>query len=231
MKRALVVLAACRAPVTTVANQRHAPTADEVMDGAVAAIGGAARIARIQTFHTAGSITEDDFTHNFEIWVVLPDHVRSDYSTMGHSQTSVVDGDTGWASADGYPMPFVDTMRASLLRETQGLYPSDWRKAYSNVKLVGPTTFLGQPAVAVSYDGSTHYFAPGTYRELGTSFEKLDGTVARDVLSDWRDVDGLRYPFRTTREPPDIHEIAFTTVEIDVPIPSEAFAEPASQAP
>ena len=168
MRRALVALVACGAPVAPIANQHHEPTVAEIMDGALAALGGRARLAQARTIHTVEAVTEKDESHAIETWVVRPDRVRQDYSTMGHTQTTVADGDGGWASSDGYPMPLVGSMHDDLLRASLAPLASDWRTAYPHVTLVGRTRFADQPAFAVAYgDASTHYFATTTLRELG----------------------------------------------------------------
>jgi hypothetical protein len=237
MRAVLVVLAGCGATAAPIANapppHHRATTVDEVLDGALVAVGGRARIARVVAIHTIGRVEVDGQVTRFETFSRRPDRAYTRFDTSMGTSFEVVRGDLGWKIAtDGSAQLLAASERADFVHETAELYATDWRAAYAKAVLVGTETFAGEPAFRVALTDhrdrtKTHFFAVDTLRELGQETTRPDGRVVRDRLSDIRDLGGgVRYPFRSEREPPGHFVVQFELVELDRPIAPETFEPP-----
>ncbi len=126
--------------------------------------------------------------------------------------------------------------RRSALRVAALDHTSNWRKYYAVAECVGVETIEGRSCFKVRVDvkgesPSTHWYdtKTGLLTQIQAQHEGAHGTMnLRIVLDDYREVDGVRVPFKTTHTLNDqqtmVLEIA--SVKHNVEIPAERFALP-----
>jgi hypothetical protein len=137
------------------------------------------------------------------------------------------DGKTGWLSDPRGVTP----MNASVLRQAQGEILREWvslilsdREASRTVSGTGPksaeiSTADGQ-SVRVEFDDATGLPVRVFYKETG-----MGGPPAeiKETFSDWRDVDGIKLPFKVLMEQNDqkVGEVAISEIKINTGIKPE----------
>jgi outer membrane lipoprotein-sorting protein len=228
----------------------HAQTADEVIEKYLTAIGGRAALSKLTSRTTNGTISvatpAGDLTGTIELYNKAPNKVRTvvkiDASSLGVGQIlqdQRFDGTSGYAidSLNGnrdvtgdqaeimrsstFPTPLLRYKEEGVRVELLGKEKAGDRDAY--VLRVTPKT---GPASRQFFDAETYLLVKSVVTvnvpQLGTALEQ---TVD---LSDYRDVDGVRVPYRT-RSVNQVQSltITFTKVEHNTAIEDSAFAKPA----
>jgi outer membrane lipoprotein-sorting protein len=233
------------------AAQAHAQTADEVVEKYLAAIGGRAALAkldsRVATGNIAVSAQGNDIAGTIEIYNKAPNKSRTyfklDMSQYGAADMVVdqrCDGKTAFAS---------DTMRGD--REIAGnqlqnllnqIFPTPflaYKDIGAKIELTGKDKVGTRDVHVLLYTpkaGSPirQYFDAETFLLLRTVM-KTDtpelGTIEQTVdISDYRDVDGIKVPFALNIvNSMQTVTIAFTKVEHNKPIDETMFARPAAK--
>jgi outer membrane lipoprotein-sorting protein len=216
------------------------PSADQVLDKYIQAIGGQAAYEKVTTRAMKGSveIPDDNVTGTAQLIAKAPDRFRLTMDIPGYGLVeTVVQGDQGWEKnpdSGVHAMSRTDLDFAkrdhTFYRETRlkELYP----------KMGSPTADkLNDRAVYVieatpaSGPAEKMYFDAETGLLLKHDFERVtleDGIVQYEVLySDYRDVDGLNLPATIEQRSPDSTMILkFTEIQNNAPVEDAAFAKP-----
>jgi outer membrane lipoprotein-sorting protein len=228
----------------------RAQTADEVVEKALTAMGGRAALGKLTSRVSTGSITVStpggDVTGTIENYLKAPNKSRSlikiDLASFGLGQVTQdqrFDGTTGYAidSLNGnrditgdqlevmrgtiFPTPLLGYKDAGARVELLGTEKAGDRDAY--VLRFTPKT---GPASRIFVDAANAMLLKTVITlnvpQLGTDLEQ---TVE---LSDYRDVDGVKLPFRI-RSVNQVQSltITFTKVEHNTPIDESMFKKPA----
>ncbi len=183
--------------------------ARELLAKAVAGIGGAERLDRVESTEMTATIDMNSpqgaMSASAKMIVVYPDRVRTELSLPMGTMVQVVNGDSGHVQMgpQGRPMPEgqVQEARRGLVRNAIGLLSARDRDGFEAVaagsdEVDGTTVEL----VRVEIDGYpiTAGIDPETGHILSLSYR---GSVmgppgdVRQVYSDFREVDGLMLPF------------------------------------
>ncbi len=235
-----------------------AQTADEIVNKAVAARGGADKIKAVQSERVTGRIT---FTGGLEGTFVLelkrPRKMHIEISVEGQKVIRVYDGKSaGWMvnpfaeNKDVQPMSAEDLRSVADESDFDGPFV-DYKAKGSQIELAGKEELEGKPVYRLKLtnkNGDVRF-----YLFDASSFFVLKWEGVRKVedkefpwesfFSDFRDVQGLKYPFKIDQGSPgtEIQQNLVTEkIEINVqiddahfakPAPPEAPAPPASPAP
>lgn len=182
------------------------------------AAGGSAALSKVQSLEFSGSGTsatpQGEIQTQLKLYIAYPDHYRMDTSVaLPGSATPFVlvlayDGKAAWASnpQGSGPLPSeqnAEFIRRILLMGGWGVYRAAEAQTIQ-AQALGQRDFQGQKddAVAVSADNIQVilYFDPTTHLAAGARFpqETQEGPVeTTEVWSDFRDVDGLKFPCHT----------------------------------
>jgi outer membrane lipoprotein-sorting protein len=246
-KRLLLTVAAL---IVLPASWAHAQTADEVVEKVLTALGGRAALGKLTSRTATGTISVTtpvgDLTGTIELYNKAPNKVRTvvkiDASSVGVGQIlqdQRFDGTAGYAidSLNGnrdltgdqveimrsstFPTPLLRYKEEGARVELLGKEKVGDRDAY--VLRFTPKT---GPASRQFMDAETYLLVKSVVTvnvpQLGTDIEQ---TVE---MSDYRDVDGVKVPYRT-RSVNQVQSltITFTKVEHNKAIDDGSFAKPA----
>ncbi len=220
--------------------------AGELLAEAVDALGGAERLDGLRSIETAAEMTltapQGTMSARTRTVVVYPDRMRQEMTMPMGTMVTVLDGDSGFQQMGPQSRPLPDSQRAdarrSLRRDPVGLLrlrASDGFVAIAagsdevdgavvelvNVQLDGDSVTLGIDPESgrvrtVSYRGSV-MGRPGEIRQ---------------VLSDFREVEGLTLPFAvaSSLDGEPMVEVAVESIVVDGEIDEALFAPPAGAA-
>jgi hypothetical protein len=223
-----------------------APRPDEVLETYLQAAGGAARADALTSYVATGTVVgygPDSDRRPVEIFAKKPNQrtviVRSD---SGDS-TTTFDGRAGWIAAPFRPVPVLALAGADLdgLRfDAELSFPSGVRRSLTGWRVGAPAAIDDREVRVVQGTGAggvvaSLYFDAGTGL-LRRQIRYVDSPVGRIPTqvdyADYRDVAGVRMPFRWTvtwLDGRDTFEI--TEVRPNVPIDDARFRRPDAPRP
>lgn len=222
----------------------NGPTADQIFDKYLEALGGPQRVASLTSYVAKGNYEGWDTNHEkvpVDIFAKAPGERTTVVHTADGDNTSTFDGNAGWTAAPDNPLPVPIALTGGDLYgvkiDAMLSFPSGIKKAAVQWR-VGSTT-IGDDAVEV-VQGAT----PGQL-PLKLYFDKA-GLLLREVhftqtavgqdptqidYSDYREVAGVKMPFKWVVTWTDGQAtIQLSSVQPNVPIDPAKFAKPAPSA-
>ncbi|MBI2186718.1 MAG: photosynthetic reaction center cytochrome c subunit [Acidobacteria bacterium] len=218
------------------------PPAEQILDRYLAAIGGAARAAALRSFTGTGAYLgfDDPSKVPLEIYARAPGQRATVVHGFSGETTSVVDGRNAWIAAPptDRPVPLLPLTGQELegvRLEAELLFPSRieelltrWRVGVPavlgdrDVQVVQGTT-AGGAVATLCFDAETGLLV----RLVRYAASPIGRLVTRVDYDDYREVAGVRMPFRWTvswLSGRSTYEL--TDVQPNVPIPDARFARP-----
>jgi len=227
------------APAPTASTAGTAPTADQIVDAYVSALGGADAMRKITSRTMTGKILVAGNESTIELLTKAPSkRVSISHMGAGGSYTAF-DGTAGWLGSTGRPareMSPAESWASSLDAEFYlGL----------RLKEIFPQLRRGRPEdVGGAQCETLNASAPG-HPPVRLYFDKQSGLLVRMVryadtpmgrmptqidYADYRAVDGVKVPFRWTLSRPNGRfTIQLAEVKANVPIDDDKFAKPAGE--
>lgn len=230
-----------------------AQTADEIVKKALDARGGAVKIKAVQTERMTGRIT---FAPGLQGALVVelkrPNKMHMEITVEGQTIVRIYDGKSGgWVlnpfdlKKDVQPMPAEDLKNITDESDFDGPL-MDYQAKGNQIELVGKEVLDDKPVYRLKLtnkngDVRFYFFDANTFL-----LRKWEGTRKNgdrelpweSYFSDFRDVQGLKYPFRIDQGSPgtdDKQTLITEKIEIDPPLDDTRFAKPtvpdAAQAP
>lgn len=218
-------------------------TADEIVTKVIAARGGAEKAKAVQTRRITGHIT---LPQGGEALLVSewkrPDRLRMDFTFRNVTSTRAFDGKSGWRllpfQGDTSPKP-VSGKELIAVQEDADMDGAllDYRAKGSRIDLSGKTDFEGKQVwdLKVSLaDGNTyHYYVdPETWLVVGIRKPSDTGADDEAAVSDYRDVQGLRFPFSNVvrHVGSDVSQAyKVDKIELNIPIEDARFQMPQAE--
>lgn len=189
-----------------------APSADQILEKFVTALGGSQRLAAITTVMANGTYEGYDSYHEkvpFELYAKAPAQMTTVIHTQNGDNTTVYNGSQGWAASTDNPVPLLPLAPGAELDgarlDAQLLFPAQIKQALSQWRSGFPITTIGDSDVQV-IDG----MGAGKTR-VKLFFDEKTGLLSRQLrysstavgtnpiqidYADYRDVDGVKRPFR-----------------------------------
>jgi len=227
-----------------VANQ---PSAEQILDKYLQALGGAAQVAKLTSFVAKGSYTgfDTDFAKvPVEIYAKAPGLRTTVVHTLAGDNTTVYDGREGWVAAVDKPVPLMPLTGGDLegaRADADLAFPAQIKQEFSNWHGGFPAITINDKPVQV-IEGTT---AGGSSIKL--YFDKDTGLLVRQVrynntvigltpthveYSDYRVVSGVKVPFHWTVTWVDGQSTTdLSMLQANVPIDGARFAKPAPAVP
>ncbi len=240
---AAAVLFAAAALLTMAVSAAHAlPTADEVLEASIEAMGGRKAFEAIENRVTEGtmSIPAMGITGKMISYSAPPNLQYSIVETEGMgSMESGTNGEVVWEkTAMTGPRVKTGAERAAALREAIFNSVLEWKKLYAKTEVVGEEEVDGTMCyklIMTPPEGEggpeTHYYDQESH--LLTKIVLILNTEMGDVpiesfISDYREVDGLKVAFKTRQVVMNMQEMHFTldSVKHNVELPKDRFALP-----
>jgi hypothetical protein len=225
--------------------ERGVPTPDQVIDKYITAIGGAQNVARVTSFVATGkSVGYRGFGGSglVEVSAQAPDKRATfisfpEYPDRGLS-VRTYDGKTGWIAVPLAVVPkyeLAGSERDGARIDAMLAFPGQIRQALTNLRVALPQIIDDKDVNVLQGTGpnnslATLYFddASGLLVRMVRHSTSPIGRVPTQVdYSDYRDVNGMKFPFRWTFAWLDGRDnFEFTDVRVNVPIDAAKFGEP-----
>jgi photosynthetic reaction center cytochrome c subunit len=242
----LVASEAQRKPQTTAAfaDEKllvNMPTADQLIDHYIRALGGAAAIEIITSREEHGTITLGGQAIRFEVFTQNPDKQAVIRHMPSGDSTTVFDGHEGWSSMPGRPLRDMQGADLDAAQMDADLhFPLHIKQAFAELRVEYPENIGDREAYVVSAirDGQApvkFYFdeQSGLLERLVRYAPSPLGLVPTQIdYGDYRNVDGVETPFRrTVAQPGQSFTFQVEQVRQNAPIDDSEFAKPTAPAP
>jgi hypothetical protein len=188
-------------------------TGKELLNKAIAACGGATAFKAIKTMQWKGNMTmttpQGDMAASVQVLMAMPDRVRVNMTLPMGEMSQIINGEQAWMVSPRGTMPapgqMKDEMKANLWRDTAFLFANADREGLT-VQHLGTENVAGQkyeallitPQGVKSYklylDAATMMPAKISYQRMGMMGAPTD---SEELFSDFREVAGAKFPFKT----------------------------------
>ena len=215
------------------------PTADQVIDNYIGALGGAAAIERIISREERGTTTVGGQVVRVEVFSQDPDKQAVVLHMPAGDSMTVFDGHGGWSSMPGRP---VRDMHGSDLDAAQMdadlHFPVHIKQTFDELRVEYPEKIRGGEAYVISCKKAEQppvklYFdeQSGLLKRLVRFAQSPLGLVPTQIdYDDYRTVDGVQTPYRRTVARPGASSIIqLEQIRQNIPIDEARFAKPIAQ--
>lgn len=208
-----------------------AQTADEIVDKHITARGGADKLKGMQTLVMENSMSVQGMEIPMTQTIVAGKGFRQEMSIMGNQMITVVEGDKGWmirpAMMQGTGEP--EDLPADVLKgQSASLDPAgelfNYKDKGSKVELVGTEKVNGKDAFHLKVTDknggiSDSWIDTSTF--LQTKSKKTVNQGGQEIVqevtfSDFKDVDGIKFPYTMETENPMAGAVTITTNKVVV---------------
>lgn len=216
--------------------QAALPTADQLLDKYLAAVGGAGAVQKITSRVETGTITAFGGHFPVDVYGKAPDKRVSVMHLPNGDSATAFDGHSGWLSVPGRPAHIMTADENAAARMDADLYFPAHLKTLGQKFTVEPgekidghdTTLViarseGQPPVRLYFDSQS-----GLLLRLVRYSETPLGRLPTQIdYSDYRDADGVKVPFRwTLARPGNRFTIQVAQLHQNVPVDDAKFTPP-----
>lgn len=222
-----VAAAAVLLAATTVPAQQ--PTARQLVDRHVEAIGGRERIQAVQSRHLVYEMKMDGSVMTMSVWQSRPNLGRSAIQTPVGEVLSGTDGTTAYAGTAASLQVLQGPQAQEVLRGSA--FDADLLfDAFETMEVTGRAEYGGRPCwnvrmVAATGTEQVRCFDVETGRVVAVS-QLQGGTSVTAFVDAYREFDGISYPARTSAQSGG-QTVVITLKSVDhAPIPASFFAVP-----
>jgi len=221
-----------------------AQKADDVIKKYIAFIGGKKNWEKVKTLTTSGKYNYGGIEFPFTAYAKAPNLYKFIVPLEGKYYAQAFDGEKGWR-IDAFKNETTPTMLTGKAAqsmaneadvELQNAFIDYRRKGYG-VTLEGKDTVEGKNCFSVKLmrrDGEveTYYFDELTYalvmKVSPSKNTELQGTILNTLYTDYREVNGIKIPFRSLSKSNDqlILEVTIEKAEVNVAIEDKEFQPP-----
>ena len=220
------------------------PSADQILDKYIQALGGAQKVASVTTFVAKGTyqgFAELDKS-SIEIAAKAPGQRVTIIHTSNGDWTTTYDGRAGWVAEPGRPVPLLELTGQFLEAvkvDADLAFPARIKQSFTQWR-VGYPTMVNDRDVEVLQGNSGGNFPVKLY------FDKESGLLVRQMrytnspvglnptqidYTDYRDVAGVKMPFRwMTTWTDGKASTELSEIKVNTPVADAQFAKPAPAA-
>jgi photosynthetic reaction center cytochrome c subunit len=213
------------------------PTADQLFDKYLAAVGGAAAVQKITSRVEKGTLSAFGGQHfPVDIYAKAPDKRLSTMHLRDGDSTTSFDGHAGWLSVPGRPPHIMTAAENEAAHMDADLYFPIHLKTLDQKFIVHPGEKIDGHDTELVVGGSDDqpslrlYFASqsGLLLRLVRYAETPLGRIPTQIdYADYRDADGVKVPFRWTLARPDNRfTIQVDQLQQNVPVDNAKFTVP-----
>jgi photosynthetic reaction center cytochrome c subunit len=218
------------------------PSADEVFDKYLAALGGPSRVAGLTSFTAKGKSVgygPDSEERALEIFAKAPNQRTTIVHTSSGDSTATFDGRVGWLAAPHRPVPVLAVAGADL----DGLRVDAELSFPVRIKQIATKWRVGRPVAINDRDAQVVQGTGAGGVTATLFFDAENGLLVRQIryvespvgriptqvdYSDYRDVSGVKLPFKWTVTWLDGRDnVELSEVRTNVPIDAARFGRPA----
>ena len=229
------------APAAEGASAAARPTADQILDKYIQALGGAEALQKISSRVEKGKVNIRDRQLPVEIFAKAPDkRFTISHGPNGDSITAT-DGHIGWLASNDRPAQEMSEADASVFKlDADFRLATDLKQIFTQLRVGRPDKVAdkevnqligvrqGQPPVRLFFDAQSGLLVRMvryTETPLGRNPTQVD-------YADYRDSGGVKIPYQwTVARPAGRFTIKVDQVQDNVPIDDAKFAKPATPPP
>jgi len=210
-----------------------APSTKETLARHEAAVGGRARFEKLATVVARGTVTTSEGqTFPIEIDRKAPDRIRVAAGEGKDAFARHYDGSLGWNVDAERAVPMGGEELVTISRQAAFLADFDPKSSLPMLVVTGPDRIDGRPVIVAEGRGKdghreTLFFDAGTNllaRRMVFTDTILGKIPEQFDYSDYRDVAGVKLPFRIVHARPSSRETeTFREILVDTPLPDETF--------
>ncbi len=214
------------------------PTAGDLIDRYIQALGGASAIANISSLVETGSATFNGQSAGAEIYTEVPEKRTFVRHLTSGDTISTYDGQIGWFGVAGRPTREMHGVHMEAARMEADLhFPLHIQQIFPELRVEYPEKIgdreayiligiaQGQPRAKLYFDEQSGLLL----REVLYAESPLGLDPAQIDFADYRDVAGVQVPFNVTKsEPGGRLTFQIDDVHYNVPIDNAKFAKPSS---
>ena len=223
------------------AAEAHAnlPTADQILDKYLAAVGGADALRKIKSRVQKGTLDAGGMQFPIEVYSEAPDKRVSISHPQGGSSVSAFNGEVGWLSIRNGVHMMTAAEREAARIDAELYFPARVRELYKDFRvrpgeeINGRATYLvmakdpNRPSLQLYFDQESDLLL----RLLRFAETPLGQNPTQIDYADYRETAGVKIPYRwTLTRPNGSFTIKVDQVEQNVPIDEKLFVPP-SEAP
>jgi photosynthetic reaction center cytochrome c subunit len=223
------------------------PSADQILDKYIQALGGAQNLAKITSFVAKGtSQAYAELAYPFEVYAKAPNQLTTITHTEAGDRTTAYDGRNGWVAmpSDDKPIPLLPLIQGDLIGarlDAAFCFPTaikqtltQWRVSMpitindKDVEVVQGTADGGRTPVNLYFDSKSGLLV----RQVRYTDTKVGLSATQVDYDDYRDVAGVKMPFKWTMSWLDGQTVyTATQIQPNVPIDAAKFAKPTPPKP
>ena len=214
------------------------PSLDDVLARSVEAIGGVSAINAVTTRVMKGTVDISGISRGgtFETYAIAPGKMLTIIQAhpLGIKKIGF-NGKTGWLLSDNAVSTMKGVELATLQRESDFYSPLRTKINFPKVVLTGMSKIGYRDVYVLDMQPTIGpvervYLDAQTYLPVRINTTRPVGRVSEPLeiyLDDWREVDGIKYPFSTSQSSPSV-KLGFTVKEIrhNVPVDAKMFDPP-----
>ena len=219
----------------------QAQNADAVIKKYIDFIGGKKNWVKVKTLKTSGKYNYGGIEFPFTAYSKAPNRYKFIVPLEGKYYAQAFDGEKGW-KIDAFKNETVPTMLTGKSAQSMANEADvellnafiDYKRKGYGVTLEGKDTVDGKSCFSIKLirkdgDVETYYFDDLTYalvmKVSPSKNTELQGTVLNTLYSDYRDVNGIKIPFRSLSKSNDqlILEVTIEKAEVNVTIGDKEF--------
>jgi outer membrane lipoprotein-sorting protein len=226
-----------------------AQTAEEIVKKALEARGGIGKIGAVQSERVTGHLSSSQGIEGaFVLELKRPHKMHTEITVEGQTVVRVYDGKSaGWMinpfteKKDAQPMSAEDLKGIPDESDMDGPLVDYKSKGYQ-IELAGKEDLDGKPVYRlklVNENGDVRFYLIDASSFLTAKWEGVRKVGDKEIpwessFSDYREVQGLKYPFKIEQSSPGTEikqTLTAEKIEIDPPLDESRFAKPTSPAP
>ncbi len=218
------------------------PSADQILDKYLAAVGGAGALMKIKSRVQKGNLAAGPMQVPIEVYSEAPDKRVSISHTQGGESVTAFNGEVGWLSIrNGFHRMTAPEREAARI-DAELYFPARVRELYKDFsvkpgeEINGHATYLviakasapNQPSLQLYFDPSTGLLL----RQMRFAQTPLGRNPTQIDYADYRDADGVKIPYQwTLTRPNGSFTIKIDQVRQNVPIDQKLFVAPSEPLP
>ncbi len=218
------------------------PSADQILDKYLAAVGGAAALMKIKSRVQKGNLAAGPMQIPIEVYSEAPDKRVSISHTQGGESVTAFNGEVGWLSIrNGFHRMTAPEREAARI-DAELYFPARVRELYKDFsvktgeEINGHATYMviakasapNQPSLQLYFDQSAGLLL----RQMRFAQTPLGRNPTQIDYADYRDADGAKIPYQwTLTRPNGSFTIKIDQVQQNVPIDQKLFVAPSEPSP
>ena len=229
-----------------VAPDKDQPTADQILDKYIQAIGGAQKVAGITSLVAKGTTSgygPESGQRGIEIYAKAPNQRAQIIHTDNGDNTTITDGRSAWISAPLRPVAVLELVGGELdgaKADAAMEFPNRLKQAFTQWRSGAPSIIADKRVQVVQ--GVVGNGMPGNQTMVSLYFDPETGLLVRMRryasspvgriptqydYSDYRDVNGVKMPFKWSMLWLDGREsVELSEIRVNVDIDAARFAKP-----